>query len=302
MRIIAKLICGVVLLGLPLTGFAAVSVFTCEPEWAALVNELSAGKVKVNSATTAQQDPHIIQARPSLIAKARRANLLVCTGADLEVGWLPLLLRQAANPRIQPRQPGHFMAADHVPMLDVPKQLDRSAGDVHPYGNPHIHLDPRNISKVAAALSRRLMEIDPNNTDAYAQARKSFLERWDRAIVKWESQAQALRGKPVVVQHNSWLYLENWLGFKIVAALEPKPGLPPSAAHLGRLVKQMASEPAQVIIRSPYQPASSSKWLSERTGIKAIVLPYTVGGSEQAKDLFGLFDATIESLLKATAP
>lgn len=301
MRTIKQLIFACLLLPIPLTSLAALTVFACEPEWAALVSEIGGKKVKVHTAVTAQQDVHFIQARPSLIAKARRADLLICTGADLEIGWLPLLLRQAANPGIQPGQPGHFMASEHVPMLDVPQQLDRSAGDVHPYGNPHIHLDPRNIGKVAMPLAQRLARLDPGNAEEYLSRAQAFAELWNQAIEEWQKRAQPLRDEPIVVHHNSWVYLENWLGFNVVAALEPKPGIPPSAAHLGRLVKQMASAPARVIVRAPYQSASGSEWLSERTGIPAIVLPYTVGGTEQAKDLFGLFDTTIERLLKATS-
>src|SRR5690242_16123631 len=146
---------------------AAVSVLTCEPEWAALATELGGSLVNAESATTPEQDPHYIQARPSLIAKVRRAALVVCTGADLEVGWLPLLLRQAGNAAVQPGQPGSFVASDYVELLDKPSSVDRSQGDVHPYGNPHIQTDPRNIGKVAAALAERLAMLDSANAATY---------------------------------------------------------------------------------------------------------------------------------------
>ena len=296
---ITKLLLAWLLLGTPFASSAALQVFACEPEWSALAGEIGADHVKVHTAITAQQDVHYIQARPSLIAKARRANLLICTGADLEIGWLPLLLRQAANPDIQPGRPGNFMASEYVPMLDVPERLDRSAGDVHPYGNPHIHLDPRNISKIAIPLAERLARLDPDNAVAYLGRAQAFLKRWNSSIQTWQEQARPLRGTTVVVHHNSWVYLENWLEFKIVAALEPKPGIPPSAAHLGRLAQQMATAPARVIVRAPFQSSSASDWLSQRTGIPAVVLPYTVGGTERASDLFGMFDSTIERLLTA---
>ena len=147
----------------PLSAHAALDILTCEPEWAALATELGGNLVSAESATTPQQDPHYIQARPSLIAKVRRAALVMCTGADLEVGWLPLLLRQAGNAAVQPGQPGFLNAADFVELLDKPSSVDRSLGDVHPYGNPHVQTDPRNIGKVAAALVERLASLDSAN-------------------------------------------------------------------------------------------------------------------------------------------
>ena len=155
-----------------------LKVVACEPEWAALTKELAGDKVSVYTATHALQDPHAIQAKPSLIAAVRNAELLVCTGAELEVGWLPVLLRQAGNAAVQPGRPGHFEAAEQVPMLEVPGRLDRADGDVHAEGNPHIQTDPRNIAKVAQALSQRLTEVDPANAALYRQRQADFQLRW----------------------------------------------------------------------------------------------------------------------------
>src|SRR5262245_15948011 len=157
---------------------AAVAVLTCEPEWTALAKEIGGTLVSAESATTPEQDPHYIQARPSLIAKVRKAALVVCTGADLEVGWLPLLLRQAGNAAVQPGQPGYLNAADFVELLEKPSSVDRSLGDVHPYGNPHLQMDPRNIAKVGAALADRLAMIDSANASTYQQRYKDFAARW----------------------------------------------------------------------------------------------------------------------------
>ena len=161
---------------------SAMEVFACEPEWGALVAEIAGDKANVTVATTAFQDPHSLQARPSLIAAVRRADLIVCTGADLEIGWLPLLLRRAGNPAIQAGNPGHFLAADHVRKLEVPKRIDRTQGDVHSQGNPHVHLDARNIRRVAAALAERLAEIDPARAEEYGSRHGDFNERWERAM------------------------------------------------------------------------------------------------------------------------
>jgi len=275
---------------------AALNVLACEPEWAALVQELAGDRARVASATTARQNPHHIEARPSLIARARNADLLVCTGADLEIGWLPLLQRESGNPRIQAGQPGHFEASAFVRMLEKPARLDRAEGDLHAAGNPHIHTDPRNLLKVAAALSRRLAELEPEQAAFYAARGADFQGRMGAAIARWEKEAADLRGLPVVVQHKSWSYLADWLGLKVVADLEPKPGLDPSAAHLAQVLERLKTQPARLVLRTGYQSDRPGEWLAQRAGIPALELPYSVGGSPEAKDLFGLYDATLALL------
>lgn len=278
----------------------ALEIFACEPEWGALSKELGGEHVSITVATTAQQDVHHIQARPSLIAKMRRADLVVCTGADLEVGWLPMLLRQSGNARVQPGRSGHFAAADHVEKLGVPARLDRSMGDVHPYGNPHIHTDPQRIGVVAKALTQRLGELDSAHKDAYLERYRDFASHWEAAIARWEAHAAPLRGTPVVSHHLDWAYLYDWLGIEEVGTLEPKPGIPPSAGHLAELLAQVKSSPAKMVIYTAYQDPRPSRWLSERARIPAVMLPYTVGGTKEAQDLFGLFDETIRRLLQAS--
>jgi zinc/manganese transport system substrate-binding protein len=275
---------------------ATVRVFTCEPEWEALARELGGDRVEVYAATTAQQDPHRIQARPSLIAQLRQADLLVCTGADLEAGWLPVLLRQARNPTVQPGQPGHFLAADSVRLLEVPTTLDRAEGDVHPQGNPHIQVDPRRIATVAAALGRRLAEIDAANAAVFGARTDDFLKRWRAAIARWERQAASLRGKRFVVQHAEWVYLFDWLGIQTAGAIEPKPGLPPAAGHLAALKAQLASRRADGIVRSPLGDPKAVEWLAAETGLPVIELPQTVGATADAGSLFALFDAILGRL------
>jgi zinc/manganese transport system substrate-binding protein len=278
---------------------AALNILACEPEWGALAQELGGDKVSVYNATNAMQDPHRVEAKPSLMARARGADMLACTGAELEIGWLPILVRQTGNPKIQPGQPGHFEAAHYVRMLEIPARLDRAEGDVHPGGNPHIQTDPRNIALVADALAKRLAEIDAANADYYRQRHIQFASRWKTAIANWEKLAAPLKGTPVVVQHKGFPYLENWLGLKQVAALEPKPGVESSSAYLSGLLGQLQRQPAKMVIRATYNDARASEWLTERAKIPAVALPFTVGGSERAKDLFGLFDDTVQRLLAA---
>lgn len=276
---------------------AQVQVFACEPEWAALAGEIGGDRVKATAATTARQDPHYIQARPSLIAGVRRADLLICSGADLEVGWLPLLLRKGNNPKIQPGQPGYLMASQFVRRLEIPAVLDRAQGDLHAQGNPHVQTDPRNVAIIARVVAQRLQQIDPAHAREYADKLTAFETRWNAAVADWERRARPLRGKKVVLHHRSWVYLDTWLGLVEVATLESKPGIPPSAAHLNELLLQLKAEPADLIIRTPYQDARPSEWLSQRTGVPDAALPFTVGGAPGADDLYGLYETTIRILL-----
>jgi len=277
---------------------AKVDVFACEPEWAALSEELGGKHITVKSATTGLQDPHHIQARPSLLARAGRADLLVCTGAELEVGWLPVLLQKTGNPKIQSGQPGSFMATDFVRLLEKPNKLDRSQGDIHAAGNPHIQTDPRRIAKVAKALAERLKEIDPANAADYAKSYDDFNQRWTKAMNGWQQQAAKLRGKSIIVQHKSWVYLEDWLGLKEAATLEVKPGVPATTGHLSQLLSMTKSTPISAIIYAAYQNPRSANWLAGKSAIPAVKVPFTVGGTPQASDLFALFGDTISRLVK----
>lgn len=286
---------------LALTAAAAqadLRVFATVPEWGALAREIGGGKLRIYTATTAFQDPHRIEAKPSLLAQARQADLLIAVGADLEVGWLPLVLRDSGNAAIQPGRPGYFEAAAVVPRLEVPSVLDRSHGDVHAAGNPHIHLDPRNVQKVAEALAARLAELDAGNAEAYRAGYRAFAARWQAAIGRWESEAAPLKGVPVLVHHQSFAYLNHWLGLKELGTLEPKPGIEPSGSQLSGLLARQQSQPAKMVLRAAYQPEGPSQWLAGKTGMPAVLLPYTVGGTPAAADLFGLFDDSLQRLLK----
>jgi len=290
------------LLLLPLNAAATLRVFSCEPEWSSLVTELAGEHADVFTATTAQQDPHYIQARPSLIAQMRRADLVVCTGAELEIGWLPVLMARGGNPRVKPGTDGYFEAANFVTMLGVPQHLDRAEGDIHPRGNPHIQLDPHNIERIAPALSDRLAKLDPANAADYGKRLEDFKQRWQAAMQRWETQGASLRGMPIVVHHESWAYLNRWLGLNQIGTLEPKPGVPPSSSHLAELLETLKATPAKAVIRAPYQDPRASEWLSKQVpGLVMIEMPFTVGGNAQATDLFGLFDSSI-ALLKGAQP
>jgi zinc/manganese transport system substrate-binding protein len=274
----------------------ALNVFACEPEWGSLLHELAGDAIKVDVGTSALQDVHVIEAKPSLIAKVRRADLVVCTGADLEIGWLPQLIRQAGNPKVASGA-GYFLAADQITTLDKPTALDRAAGDIHPQGNPHFQLDPYRMLTIAKALAARLQQLDAANAATYQQHLADFATRWQAAIGKWEAKAAPLKGRKIVVHHLSWVYLEHWLGLEQIGALEPKPGVPPTSGHLASLIDVTKSSHTLAIVRAAYQDPKPGDWLAEQTGVPAVTLPFTVGGNDQAKDLFGLFDSTIDKLL-----
>jgi len=281
---------------------AKLRIFSCEPEWAALAEEIGGSHVEVHSATSAHQDVHYIQARPSLISKLRRADLLICSGADLEIGWLPLLLRKASNARVQPGQIGNIDVSTIVPMLGVPSRVDRSEGDIHPYGNPHTQTDPHNIAIVAAELARRLQQIDSEAAEYYRQRYAEFAGRWEKAIAGWEERGAPLRGTKIITHHLAWVYMTHWLGLDVVGHLEDKPGIPPTAGHLADLLAGLAEQKVELIVRATYQSERPSEWLSERSGIPAVVIPHSVGATEGAKDLYSMFDDMLDRLLEARKP
>jgi zinc/manganese transport system substrate-binding protein len=238
----------------------------------------------------------VIEAKPSLIAKVRRADLIVCTGAELEVGWLPQLIRQSGNSKVA-SGPGYFLASDQITTLEKPAKLDRSEGDIHPGGNPHFQMDPYRMLAIAKALDARLAELDPTKAATYKQRLDDFSTRWQTAIKGWEAKAAPLKGRKVVVHHWSWIYLLTWLNMEQIGALEPKPGVPPTSSHLAGLVDLAKASNALAIISAAYQDPKPGQWLSERTGVPAVILPFTVGGDDRSKDLFGLYDSTIDKLL-----
>jgi len=278
--------------------FADLSIFATVPEWGALAQELGGDKVKVYVATNALQDPHHIEAKPSLIARARSADLVVATGAELEIGWLPLVLQQAGNPKVQPGKAAYFEAAPLVTVLDKPARLDRAEGDVHPQGDPHIQTDPRNIGRVAGPLSAKMADLDPANAAYYQSRYQSFAQRWTASIARWEKEGVPLKGAAILVQHKAFTYLIAWLGMKEVAALEPKPGVEPTTAHLADVLATVQRQPVKMVVRAAYQSDRASQWIAERAKINVVTLPFTVGGTDAAKDLFGLFDDTLARLLK----
>lgn len=287
-------------LGLSMTfsslSYAQLNIFACEPEYASLAKEL-APKAKVYSATTAMQDPHQVQARPSLIAKMRQADLAICAGADLEIGWLPMLQMKSANAKIRSTDQGLFFAADQIDTLDKLESVDLSQGDVHAKGNPHIHFSPERVLKIAQALTDKLIQLDGDNRAQYQANLARFSKRWSEAMVKWKAMAAPLKGQKVIAYHSSFRYLFDWVGIEQVGDLEPKPGLPPSSAHLAQLLKSAADQKIMAIIIASYQDDRGALWLGERANLPVVTLPMSVGGNDASQDLFSLYTSTLTLLL-----
>jgi len=273
-----------------------VNIFACEPEWASLAEEIAGGYAQVYSATTAAQDPHHIEARPSLIAKVRRADLIFCSGAELEQGWLPLLLRSAGNSKVMPGQPGYLEAALQVQRLGIPDTTLLAVGDLHSQGNPHVHLDPNRLLKVAGVLVQRLSRIDPEHATSYQENQLEFSHKLHLQMTETQPIVEMLKGKKVVVYHDNWRYLWDWLGINQVATIESTPGLPPSSGDLKKLIQRLQNQPVDMIVISTYQNERAAKWLAEKLNKPLIKLPYTVGGDEHATDLTSLYQQTLKLL------
>jgi zinc/manganese transport system substrate-binding protein len=276
---------------------ANLNVFACEPEWAALSTEIGGDKVSVYTATVGGQDPHLVQARPSLIAKARTANIRVCTGAELEIAWINLIVQQSGNAKLASGNLGAFDATSAVQLLERPASLDRAQGDIHAGGNPHVQTDPRNMVPISRALAARFAQLDAGNAQIYASRQADFERRWNVALQGWTQRAAPLKGVAIAVQHHSWPYMLNWLGMKEVIPLEPKVGVPPSSGYLTQVLQRLQTTPARFVIRAAYEDGRPSEFIAQRAKIPAIVLPFTVGGTPQATNLFTLYDDTLTRLL-----
>ncbi|WP_379866317.1 metal ABC transporter solute-binding protein, Zn/Mn family [Marinobacter sp. M5B] len=285
-----------VLLGLVITpAQATLNVFACEPEWESLVRAL-VPDADIHTATTAMQDPHYIEARPSLIAAMRRADLAVCTGASLEAGWLPALISRASNQDVQPGKPGLFFAAEQVHLHQPHQHVDRSMGDVHPEGDPHIHLDPQRVPVILNALADRIVDLAPKQTNGIRLRQQQWKVHWHLKAAQWRDAARHLEGMSVVVQHSTFGYLLRWLGIDTAVDLEPKPGLPPSASHLSNVLSDPVIPELALILIATYQDERPAHWLAEKVNLPVEVLPSTVTNDADTDHLAALISHIIGRL------
>ncbi len=278
----------------------ALQVVTTTQDLAAIAKAVGGEQVRVQSLTPGTRDPHFAAAKPSMIRKVFRTDLLLVIGADMEIGWLPPLLQSARNAQVQPGNPGYLDLSRVVPLLGkISGPVSRAMGDVHAKGNPHYWLDPRNGVRMAQAIATRLGELDPINRDEYQRRFKGFAHTMDNKLPAWRAALAPLKGKSVIAYHKSFIYLADAFGFRIVGEVEPKPGIAPSAASLSALVARIQSDDTGLLIMEPYYERRSARYLSEQTGIRVAVLPQSVGAQPDINSYFDLFDAIVVALNSA---
>jgi len=269
------------------------------PDLAAIAREVTGNRADVYSLTLPTQDPHFVDARPHLVLKLNRADLLLTVGLELEVGWLPVLLTGARNAKIQPGTDGYLDCSTLVRLKQVPRQkLDRSMGDIHPGGNPHYLVDPDNAIRVARGVATQLARLDSDGRGAYDKNAADFAERLKQARKRWAAQLAPYRGTEVVAYHKSWVYFTDAMGLKIVEHLEPKPGIPPSAAHVLRVIRTMQAKKVPILLQEEYYPDRTAQLVSKKTGARLLILS---GGThlQQGQTYLKRMDAMVDMLVAA---
>ena len=298
------LIFGFVVIGLlgawTLPSYAKLNVVASTPDFGAIAREIGGEQVDVTSLAKGTEDPHFVDAKPSFIRILNQADVLIEGGADLEVGWLPPLIVNARNPKIQLGQPGRIIAADVVRLIEVPVgPIDRSLGDVHPFGNPHFTVDPMNGKMIARLVEERFCVLAPSDCAVFKDSRKKFEEKIDARMVEWQKKMAPLKGVRAISYHKSFSYFAERFGLRVVNTIEPKPGIPPSAAHVRDLVPQMKAEGVRLILMEPNRERKTPAFLANETGAKIAMIPSMVGGTPEARDYLSLFDSIIETLVAA---
>ena len=277
-----------------------LNVMTTTEDLASLVREVGGEHVKVESIARGYQDPHFVEAKPSFLLKLLKADLLVLVGLQLEIGWLPPLITQSRNPRIQVGAPGYLDASQAAVILDKPTgPVTRAMGDVHPLGNPHYWLEPGNGRRIAKALQQKLAQLSPEDASYFEQRFQDFDRRLRDAEARWDKDMAPLKGIEVITYHNSWRNFENRFGIQVVGYVEPKPGIPPSPSHTLEVIKQIKQDNIQLILVEPYFDLKTPKAIGDRTGAKVVVLLPSVGGVPEVKDYFQLFDYNLRLLKSA---
>ena len=278
---------------------AEVRIVTSVPDFAAIAQEIGADKVEIKSIAKGYQDPHFVDAKPIFVRDLNRADLLIYQGLDLELGWLPVLITGSRNSKITSlSSPGRLDASTSISnILEVPTtRVDRSMGDIHSFGNPHYTLDPRNGILVARGIAARLMQIDPENSTFYEENYKDFSRRLNEKIKEWDRELAPYKGTEVVTYHKSWIYFTNWAGFKEVGWIEPKPGIPPSPSHVANLIKSMELMNVKLVIAESYYPQKTARIIAEKTGSVFLVLPSSVGATEEIRTYIDLFDTIVSEI------
>jgi len=290
--------------GAPLAGAgtaaAQLKVVTSTTDLYDIAKAVGGNKITATHIGEGYQDPHFIEAKPSFVLQLRNADVWAFVGLDLEIGWMPLLLQGARNPKLQPGQPGYVDASRVISVLDMARgNVDRSQGDVHPLGNPHYWLDPENGRRISKLFGETFSQLDPKNASIYAANEKAFTQRLDAAERTWQPDLAKIKGQPVVAWHTSWRYFAGYTGMNIVGFMEPKPGVPPSPAHLAGLIQTMKQTGAKVIVMEPFYDRKTADFVASKTGAKVLVLPPSVGGTKGLDDYSQLMANAIKQLAAA---
>lgn len=279
---------------------APVRVVTTTEDLAAIVREVGGDKVTVESIARGKQDPHFVEPKPSFILKLNKADLLVVVGRELEVAWLPPLITQSRNAKIQPGSPGYLDASQNVRILDVPTgQITRAMGDVHPQGNPHYWLDPENGRRIAQTVQAKLAQLAPADAAYFAQRYQEFDRKLREAEGRWKSAMAPARGLKIVTYHRSWSNFAAAFGLDVIGYVEPKPGIPPSPAHTLALGEEMKRQNVKIILVEPYFDLKTPNAIARDTGARVVVLPPSVGGADGVTDYVQLFDFDVKTLAAA---
>jgi zinc/manganese transport system substrate-binding protein len=274
-----------------------LDVVTSTTDMAALAEEVGGDKITVDPIAKGYQDPHFVEAKPSFLLKLRHADLLIVVGLQLEIGWLPPLITQSGNPRIQVGAPGYLDASQFAEILDIPTgQITRAMGDVHPLGNPHYWLDPNNGRRIARGIAQKLGEMDPADSPYFQQRFQDFDRRLTAAEKTWDAEMVPYKGRKVVTYHTSWSNFAKHFGLQVVGYIEPRPGIPPTPAHTLEIIQLMKRENVKVVVVEPYFDLKTPNSIGSATGAKVIVLLPSVGGEKQVTDYFKLFDYDINLL------
>ncbi|MBF0491452.1 MAG: zinc ABC transporter substrate-binding protein [Deltaproteobacteria bacterium] len=280
--------------------FAKLKVVTTTPDLANLAQEVGKEFIEVKSIARGDQDYHFLEPKPSYIVQASQADLLISVGLELEVGWLPVLLTQSRNPKIQTSEKGFLDASQNIPVMEIPTaRVDRSMGDVHPLGNPHYWLNPNNGILIAQAIAQRLSELDSAHASDYNQNFLNFKNQLSAKIANWQKQLANLKGKKIITQHKSFSYFTDWTGLQVSGFVEPKPGIPPNPGHLLELIALIQKEKVPLIVTENYYDTKAAQELSQKTGSKLLILPTSVGGEANIKNYSDLFENLISKINEA---
>ncbi len=275
-----------------------INILTTTSDLKSIAEFIGGDKVKVDGLAKGYQDPHFVEAKPSFMIKAKKADLFIRVGLELEIGYEELIIDGSRNPKIRIGQLGHLDASEGALLLEVPTttKIDRSMGDVHPMGNPHYWLDPLNAKIIASNIAERLSKLRPEEEAYFERNLSDFNHKIDEKLIEWKKKMAPFKGEKVAIYHRSWPYFFNRFDLEIACELEPKPGIPPSPEHLREVIEKIKQENVKVILMEVFYDEKPARFVAQATGAKVVIVPNSVGGTKEAQDYFSLMDTIIDKL------